>query len=82
MPITIRDLAIHRGAHQNDGGINGAEFNRVGLAIMGGCIGCGASLAAYNAYPSKEGYWCCKDCIGDSGWDDVQTANTDIFEEE
>lgn len=80
-PITIRDLAIHRGAREVDGSINGAEFHRVGLDILGGCMGCGSTLAAYNAYPSKEGYWCCKDCIGDDGWDNVVQANADIFGE-
>jgi hypothetical protein len=50
------------------------------LEIIGGCGGCGATLAAYNAYPSKAGYWLCKDCLGHQGWEDVAEANHDIFE--
>ena len=80
-PITIRELAIHRGAQEDENGINGAEFDRVGLAIMGGCGGCHATLAAYNAFPSKSGWWMCKDCIGDDGYQSVVIANADIFGE-
>lgn len=78
--ITILDLAVHRGAKRDEnGGINGGEFDRVGLDIMGGCAGCNASLAAYNAFPSKSGYWYCRSCICDGGWDDVAQADADIF---
>jgi hypothetical protein len=80
--ITILDLARHRGAQANDdGSIPGGEFYRVGLDIMGGCFGCNATLAAYNAYPSKAGYWMCRGCLGDpdSGWTDVAEANESIF---
>lgn len=60
---TISDIAIARGARVVDGGINGSEFERVGLPMMGGCQGCGASIAAYNAYPGTNGYLvggCCR----------------------
>lgn len=54
MPITVLDLALHRGATADeDGSINGAEFERVGLPICGGCERCEASIAAYNAFPSR-----------------------------
>lgn len=80
MPITIHDLAVHRGARSDENErFSGAEYVRVGLAIFGGCAGCGANLASYNAYPSKRGVWLCHDCIGDNGWDDVAQANADIF---
>lgn len=81
-PITILGLAIFRGAEKDEnGGINGAEFHRVGLDFMGGCGVCNATLAAYNACPSKAGYWCCRGCVGDTGWTDVAQANHDIFGE-
>jgi hypothetical protein len=34
----------------------------------GGCQGCQASIAVYNAYPSTSGYWRCADCIGTDGF--------------
>ena len=39
-----------------------------GVDILGGCQGCHATIAAYNAYPSTSGYWRCADCIGTSGY--------------
>ena len=39
-----------------------------GVDILGGCQGCHATIAAYNAYPSTSGYWRCADCIGDDGY--------------
>lgn len=81
-PITFRDLALHRGAKEDeDGAMNGAEFDRVGLSIMGGCAVCGATLAAYNGYPSKSGYWNCRRCLCGSGWTDAAEADRDIFGE-
>ena len=80
-PVTILDLALHRGARRDsEGGVNGGEFERVGLSIMGGCGVCGATLAAYNGCPSKDGYWRCRSgCIGDEGWTDVTEADRDLF---
>lgn len=78
--VTFLALAKFRGAKADeDGGINGGEFVRVGLDIMGGCQVCGATLAAYNGYPSKSGFWRCKDCLYDEGWTDVAQVNADIF---
>lgn len=81
MPITFLDLAVHRGAKRQEDqtGINGAEFERVGLQIMGGCEVCGASLAAYNGYPAKSGYWRCSHDIGNEGFETVEEANRFIF---
>lgn len=81
MAITVRELAIHRGAPQDeDGNMSGQAFLDVGLDIIGGCGGCGATLAAYNAYPTEEGYWACGDCIeGHKGFDTVEEANRFIF---
>ena len=39
-----------------------------GVDILGGCQGCQAIIAAYNAYPSTSGYWRCADCIGEDGY--------------
>ena len=80
MPITILELAERRGVkHDSDGSVCGDAMASVGLAIIGGCAGCGATIAAYNAYPTKMGCWACEDCVGEWGWDDVSQANKDIF---
>jgi hypothetical protein len=70
--VSILDVAFARGVKEVDGTINGAEFERVGLPFMGGCQGCGASIAAYNAYPSKSGYLQCRDCIEGIGFASVE----------
>lgn len=67
MAITVLDVAVARGAKQGaDGSINGGEFHRLGLPFFGGCLHCHASIAAYNAYPTKTGYLMCKDCCESS----------------
>lgn len=78
-PVTILDVALAHGARQDAAGaISGAEFERLGLPMLGGCQGCAASIAAYNAYPSKTGYLQCKDCIGELGFATV--AEFDSFD--
>ncbi|MET0405276.1 MAG: hypothetical protein ABW123_22870 [Cystobacter sp.] len=70
-PITICDWAnavLGREAR------TGEDFEEAGLDMLGGCQGCGASLAAYNAHPSKTGFWQCRDCIGDLGFATVAEA--------
>ncbi len=58
-----------------------ADFNEAGLAMMGGCRGCQASIAAYSAFPTKSGYWCCGDCLPDgAGFETCEEA--DAFEAE
>jgi hypothetical protein len=42
-----------------------------GVDILGGCQGCQATIACYNAYPSTCGYWRCADCIGEDGFTTV-----------
>ena len=40
------------------------DFENTGLAMLGGCHGCGESLAAYNAYPdAATDHWACKGCL-------------------
>ena len=72
--ITILDLAVIRGVKSNeDGSITAEAFADVGLAIIGGCECCGATIAAYNGYPSKSGNWRCGDCIDTFGFDTVES---------
>lgn len=71
--ITILDVAMARGAKtDDDGGINLEEFEKLGLPMFGGCVGCGESLAAYNAYPTTSGYIACRECSHKSGFETVQ----------
>ena len=49
-----------------------------GVDILGGCQGCHATIAAYNAYPSTTGYWRCADCIGDDGYATVADFTASI----
>jgi hypothetical protein len=45
------------------------DFDEAGVSMLGGCEVCGASVAAYNACPSKSGYIrCASGCIGDRGF--------------
>lgn len=72
MPITILDCAEARGLRKDDDGSSNMEdFHRVGFDMIGGCVNCHATIAAYNAYPSRGGYWCCEDCIGDFGFNNT-----------
>src|SRR5689334_11326594 len=82
MSITIHDLALFRGIEEADGGFSGGEYLRVKLPFMGGCEVCHATLAPYNAYPSKSGMLRCAECILDSGYETVEEANADIFGDE
>jgi hypothetical protein len=76
-PVTVLDLASHRLGYPVRAG---GDFQRAGLPIMGGCAECGATVAAYNACPSRSGYLkCASDCIGDDGYATVEEAHADIF---
>jgi hypothetical protein len=72
-PVTVLDVALAHGARRDEGGgINGGEFDRLDLPLMGGCGVCQATIAAYNACPSTAGYLCCaKGCIDGAGFDSV-----------
>lgn len=78
MPITVLDLAVYRLGEAPER-MTGADFEKAGLPIFGGCQHCEASIAAYNAYPSTTGYLRCADCIGDLGWDKPAEADAAIF---
>lgn len=75
-PVSILDLAEYRLGREAS---TGQDFEDAGLPILGGCEGCGATIAAYNAYPSKTGFLRCADCIADLGWGTVQEANDALF---
>lgn len=63
--ITILELAESRGLKKAaDGSSTMGDFANVNLEMIGGCARCGACIAAYNAFPSRIGYWLCADCIG------------------
>jgi hypothetical protein len=66
MPITILDYVK---SVVGDKDLYTAEdCLAAGVDILGGCQGCHATIAAYNAYPSTSGYWRCADCIGNDGY--------------
>ena len=66
MPITILDYVK---SVVGDKDLYTAEdCLTAGVDILGGCQGCQASIAVYNAYPSTSGYWRCADCIGTDGF--------------
>lgn len=66
MAITILDV-LHRRRHLK--GLPKLEtcseqdFADQNLAMIGGCAGCQATLGAYNAYPQRNGYWSCLECL-------------------
>lgn len=66
MPITILDYVKSKVGEKDS--YPAADFFANGVDIMGGCEICAATIAAYNAYPSKAGYWRCGDCIADIGF--------------
>jgi predicted nucleic acid-binding Zn-ribbon protein len=81
--VTVLELAVFRGAKSEDDSMSGSEIERVGLPFMGGCGACGATIACYNASPSKNGYLMCSEgCIGDSGYDTVEEADAALFPKE
>ena len=74
--VTILDCAVARGAKPDeDGNITMGDIEDVGLPFFGGCQVCHASIACFNAYPSKTNYLRCRSCIGSLGF-----ATTDEFE--
>lgn len=70
-PITILDVAKAWGVKEDEHGIPAEEFDRLGLPMLGGCQSCGASIACYNAAPTKTGYL---SCANDEGCIDEEIA--------
>jgi hypothetical protein len=71
-PITILQVAARRLGVPEDSDFTGEQLASVGLEILGGCAGCEATIAIYNAYPARSGHWHCKDCIGNWGFYSVE----------
>jgi hypothetical protein len=75
-PVTALAVAEARGLKPLDdgSGYSAGAFIEVGIPFLGGCYNCQATIAAYNAYPSKTGYWLCADCIegSDLGFNSVE----------
>ena len=63
---TWLQVAHDRGVHVDaDGSINGESFANVGIFIVTGCVGCGASVAPYSSYQvDEDDYAYCADCVG------------------
>ncbi len=66
MPITILDYV--KSAVGDKDLYTAEDCLASGVDIIGGCQICGATIAAYNAYPSTTGYWRCAGCIGQDGF--------------
>ncbi len=84
MAITVLDLALFRGAKLDDSGsISLGAIEDTGLPGMGGCVRCGASIAAYNAAPTTTGYLACAHgCAEGIGFASTEAANRALFPEE
>jgi hypothetical protein len=71
--VTIMECAIARGLRQDaDGSCTAQDLADVGFDMIGGCCSCHATIAAYNAYPSQGGFWCCSGCVGDFGFETTE----------
>lgn len=80
-PVTILDIAILWGAKADaEGSINGGEFDRLGLPLFAGCQCCHATLAAYNAFPTRNGWISCRECVEDTGFATV--ADFDVWNDQ
>ena len=74
MPITILDYV--KSVVGDKDFYTAEDCLASGVDILGGCQGCHATIAAYNAYPSTSGYWRCADCIGQDGFATVAEFKT------
>lgn len=75
MPITILDYVKSKVG--DEPGYTMHDHHSNGVNMLGGCENCYATIASYNAYPSRSGYWRCADCIGDTGYSSVTEFETD-----
>jgi hypothetical protein len=80
MPITILDYVKDQIGEKTT--YTAEDFSRAGVDIIGGCEVCGATLAGYNAYPAKSGYWRCADCITEDGFATVEQFINFVMVEE
>ena len=70
MPITILDYVKSKVGEKES--YSASDFHSNGVEILGGCERCNATIACYNAYPSKSGYWRCAECIDEAGFGTVE----------
>ncbi len=79
MAITILDYVVEKlgDDYPEDGCIDAGQFYALGFDIMGGCEVCGATLGAYNAYPTRSGYWRCAEDLGETGYGSVAEFDED-----
>src|SRR2546422_228017 len=66
----VDHIARLLGADINDETKNGATAAHgpaTGVAALGGCQACQATIAGYTAGPATSGYWRCPDCTGPAG---------------
>ena len=68
--ITILDYV--RAVTGDKPSYSGEDHWNAGVGILGGCEICFATIASYNAYPARSGFWRCGDCIGDDGYPTVE----------
>jgi hypothetical protein len=79
MPISILDYVKSVAGDKPQ--YTADDFYRNGVELLGGCERCGATIAAYNAYPATSGFWRCADCIGDDGYETVTAFRDRKFSE-
>jgi hypothetical protein len=65
-PITILDYV--RAVTGGKPACTGQDHYQARVGILGGCEICHATIASYNAYPARSGFWRCAGCIGDDGY--------------
>lgn len=82
-PVTMFEIAVRElGLPPDTGSLNDVDFVRAGVAMLGGCCGCGEMLGAYNAYPGRNGYWHCRACLPpDDAFYDLNEAHAFCFED-
>jgi len=69
MPVTILDYVCFITGKDEPAGEDHWNAN---VGILGGCQICFATIASYNAYPARSGFWRCGGCIGDDGYATVE----------
>jgi hypothetical protein len=74
MPITVLDVV--RSVVGEKETYTALDCWEAGVAMVGGCQLCGATIAVYNAYPSQSGYWRCAACIGSTGFTSIEEFAT------
>jgi DNA-directed RNA polymerase subunit M/transcription elongation factor TFIIS len=66
MPITILEYVKAKTGDRET--YSEQDHWRAGVAMLGGCQVCHATIASCDAYPSRRGYWRCAACIDGDGF--------------